>query len=593
MTVDFAMQSDIVSVIFHNFAIRTENNTKNSNMRKIFYCLTIAATVVLLRFNASASAPAGYYKSLNGLSGQALKDAVHNLIAPHTVVTYNSLWYYFPSTDHMPDNDSRVWDMYSDNAYYYNGSGSAVKGMNREHSFPKSWWGGAVVDAYTDLNHLYPSDGPANLAKSNHPLGEVSSATFDNGVSKVGTPVSGEGGGSGTVFEPDDRYKGDFARTYFYMATCYQDYTWKYTYMVNNSTWKTLNDWSIAMLMKWSRNDPVSDKETSRNDAVYKIQNNRNPFIDLPQLAEYIWGNKAGQVFNVNDTTGGGGGGTTSKPELITPTQGTSLDFGEVALGKSIDYTVYIKGKNLTNDLSVQLYRYNYEMFSTNVTKIPRDAANSSEGYPLTVTYAPTALGNHKAKLLLSDGGLTGSIGVELAATCLPVPSLSAVKALPATDITDSSYVANWEASPDTIDSYLLTRTVYDGNGNLTSSETYTMTPDQTSYPFNDRKAGEKHTYYVQTLRLGYTSAASNVITLDVNGVTGVNADKPLALLHIDGGVVVKCSEPLGQARIYNTAGQLVRTIANLCNDAAIILPEGVYIMTTATSRQASKIVIR
>ena len=106
-------------------------------MRKIFYCLTIAATVVLLRFNASASAPAGYYKSLNGLSGQALKDAVHNLIAPHTVVTYNSLWYYFPSTDHMPDNDSRVWDMYSDNAYYYNGSGSAVKGMNREHSFPK------------------------------------------------------------------------------------------------------------------------------------------------------------------------------------------------------------------------------------------------------------------------------------------------------------------------------------------------------------------------------------------------------------------------------------------------------------------------
>lgn len=86
------------------------------------------------------------------------------------------------------------------------------------------------------------------------------------------------------------------------------------------------------------------------------------------------------------------------------------------------------------------------------------------------MTYAPTALGSHKAKLLLSDGGLTGSIGVELAATCLPVPSLSAVKALPATDITDSSYVANWEASPDTIDSYLLTRTVYDGNGNLTSS---------------------------------------------------------------------------------------------------------------------------
>ncbi len=562
-------------------------------MKKTFYSLVVAvAALVLHAGSASASAPAGYYNSLNGLSGQALKNAVHNLIAPHTVVTYNSLWYYFPSTDHMPDNARRVWDMYSDNEYYFNSNGTAVSGMNKEHSFPKSWWGGAVVDAYTDLNHLYPSDGPANLAKNNYPLGEVSSATFDNGVTKVGTPVSGEGGGSGTVFEPDDRYKGDFARTYFYMATCYQDYTWKYTYMVNNSTWKTLNEWSINLLMKWSRNDPVSQKETDRNDAVYKIQNNRNPFIDLPQLAEYIWGNKAGQVFNLDpDTTGGGDDDKT--PTLLTPTQGTELDFGEVALGKSINYTVYIKGQHLTNDLSLQLYRYDYKMFAANVTKVPMSSANSAEGYPLVITYTPTALGDHKAKLLLSDGGLVGSIGVDLSAKCLPVPSLGKIKALEATDITDSSYVANWEASSDTIDYYLLTRTVYDCNGNLVTSETYTATPDQTSYPFNDRKPGERHTYYVQSYRLGYTSPESNVITLDATGVTGVGADKPLALLPTQGGVIVKCSEPLGTARIYNAAGGLVKVIDNLQNDTPISLPGGVYIMTTATSRMATKIVIR
>ena len=162
--------------------------------------------------SAFADAPIGYYRSLNGLKGQALKNAVHNLIKPHTVVSYSSLWNYFPSTDCQATDKSRVWDMYSNKTYYFNGY-RGVSGMHKEHSFPKSWWGGTEVDAYTDLHHLYPSDGEANMAKSNHPLGEVANASFNNGVTKVGTPVAGQGGGDGTVFEPGDVYKGDFART--------------------------------------------------------------------------------------------------------------------------------------------------------------------------------------------------------------------------------------------------------------------------------------------------------------------------------------------------------------------------------------------
>ena len=218
-----------------------------------------ALLIFCVGISVFAAAPAGYYRSLNGLKGQALKNAVHNLIKNHTVVSYNSLWNYFPSTDCRPTDKSVVWDMYSNNVYHFNGF-KGVSGMHKEHSFPKSWWGGTEVDAYTDLHHLYPSDGQANMAKSNHPLGEVANASFNNGVTKVGTPVAGQGGGDGTVFEPDNAYKGDFARTYFYMATCYQDYKWKYTYMVNNSSWKTLNTWAIDMLLKWSRNAPVSDK---------------------------------------------------------------------------------------------------------------------------------------------------------------------------------------------------------------------------------------------------------------------------------------------------------------------------------------------
>lgn len=558
------------------------------NLKK---CITAALLAGTCAAMALADAPAGYYKSLYGKSGQALKDAVHDLIRPHTVLSYNSLWYYFPSTDHMADNTRRVWDMYSDNIYYFNGS-RAVSGMNREHSFPKSWWGGTQVEAYTDLNHLYPSDGPANMAKSNYPLGEVSTATFNNGVTKVGSPVSGEGGGSGTVFEPDDRYKGDFARTYFYMATCYQDYTWRYTYMVNNSTWKTLNEWSIKLLMRWSRNDPVSDKEKDRNDAVYKIQNNRNPFIDNPDLAEYIWGDKQGQVFNGDGGSGDDPGTTT--PELITPTQGTMLDFGEVALGKSIDYVLYVKGRNLTNPLSLQLYRYDYKMFSTNVSSIDRTVANSDDGYPLTITYTPTAIGQHRAKLLISDGGLVGSIGVELAATCKPVPTLSTLRATPAQQVTDSSYVATWEASNDTVDYYLLNRTIYDNQNNVVSSETFNVDAEQTSYELNDFAPGQTHTYTVQAYRLGYTSAPSNVITVAHSGVSGVSSDeRPMAFIAVSGGVLVKCSEPLGRTLIFSPDGRLVREIANLQNDQTISLPQGVYVLKSQGNNRAQKLVVR
>ena len=96
-----------------------------------------------------------------------------------------------------------------------------------------------------------------------------STVSFDNGMSAVGYPMNGQGGGAAKVFEPDDEYKGDFARTYFYMVTCYQNLTWAYKYMVNQNLYPTLNQWSIDLLMKWHRDDPVSQKEIDRNEAVY------------------------------------------------------------------------------------------------------------------------------------------------------------------------------------------------------------------------------------------------------------------------------------------------------------------------------------
>ena len=557
--------------------------------------ILLAAAITTLALNATV--PDGYYNSLNGKSGQQLKNAVSELALRRTVHSYSSLWTYFPQTDRRPENPSQVWDMYSDKTYYFNSRpGYSTSGMNREHSLPKSWWGGYTESqgyiAYTDLNHLYPSDAEANEAKLNYPMGEVSTPTFNNGCTRVGTPVAGQGGGSSRVFEPDDRYKGDFARTYFYMAATYQAYTWKYTWMMRDlsaSSWTSLQPWAINLLLKWAREDPVSDKEKARNEAVFACQNNRNPFIDNPELMEYIWGTRVGDTFVV------GSGDTGGDPELVTPVQSAAYHFGDVAIGQTVTLTVYVKGLNLTGNLAVTIYSGNRDMFSASVSEIDRTVAMSEQGYPLKVTYHPTQTGEHATRLVISDGGITGSIGISLDGQAMPVPSLSTPVALPATDITDSTYVAHWEMTPDEIDFYIINRTVFDSKTQtVISTETFTTDDNEaTSMAFTDRQPGQIHTYTVQTSRLGYLSTPSNVITIDGSGLTGIRADRPMALLATDGGVLVKCFEPLLNVAVYNTSGTLVFFAPELRDDDIISLPQGVYILTTTSSRQAIKVVVR
>ncbi len=566
-------------------------------IHKSFFRIIVALAAITVWLGAGANIPSGYYESLDGKSGQALKDAIHDLTKQHTTLSYGSLWIYFADTDCRPEDKKKVWDMYSDNTYYFRGGSSGVSGMHKEHSLPKSWWGGydetQGYAGYTDINHLYPANGDANMAKSNFPLGEVSTTTFDNGVTKVGTPKTGQGGGCYRVFEPDDRYKGDFARTYFYMACAYQDYNWRYTYMMTNSSWQTLNPWSIDLLCRWARNDAVSDKEVDRNAAVQRSQNNRNPFIDIPELFEYIWGNRQGQVFYLSDA----GTDTTTytgDPELIAPIQGTVLDFGEVAIGKTLEYTLYVKGRGLTNPLSVQLYLYDYEMFSIPVSSISRTMANSAEGYPLKVTYTPTAVGDHTARLLISDGGLVGSVGIELRARCVDVPHLSTLTALPATGISSSGYTANWQAPTEQVDYYIITRTVFNKDNGESRTEIFTTNNgEETSYTFDDRQVNESHTYSVQSYRLGYVSDPSNVITIDASGLTGIEADKPLQVLAFEGGILIKCSENVGDATVYDMAGRVVCHIRDLKDDMAIELPRGIYLLKTATSRSVWKVAVR
>ena len=279
-----------------------------------------ALSIFLLLLVVCATAQKEYYTSVNGVKGgAALKTALHELIKNHNKISYGSgedkTWGAFYTTDAVVENGKRrVLDMYSNEKRYFGSKGSAVSGMNIEHSVAKSWWGGNQNNAYCDLHHLNPSDQNANSRKSNYPLGELTSVSWDNGVTFVGK--ANIDGSSMNAYEPCDEYKGDFARVFMYMFTCYQDLTWEYTWMnYEKSTYPTLKPWAVELLLKWHKQDPVSEKEVNRNNAVYAVQGNRNPYVDYPQLADYIWGDSINYVFHltgeVEGDTGGGNGGNT------------------------------------------------------------------------------------------------------------------------------------------------------------------------------------------------------------------------------------------------------------------------------------------
>ena len=185
-------------------------------------------------------------------------------------------------------------------------------------------------------------------------------------------------------------------------------------------------------------------------------------------------------------------------------------------------------------------------------------------------------------------------MGVELHARCVAVPQLSQLEALNASDITHDSYVAHWTPAPEQVDYYIITRSVYNKSNGDVRTETFTTDDGSTtSFLFTDRQPGETHTYFVQSFRLGYISEPSNTITIDATGLTGIEADKPLQVIAIDGGILVKCSENVGNAVIYDLAGRIVRRIDSLTDDTIIELPRGVYLLKTSTNRSGWKIAVR
>lgn len=267
--------------------------------------------------------PAGFYDAINGTQDSVLKSTLSLLVRGGERYEYGAnqyhtssnppawekgdlkaygTWQALPLTDMHPDGI--VWDMYSNCVRYYpNKQGESGCSLNIEHCLPKSWWGGTVNEAYKDLYNLNPSDQRANSQKSNYAPGHVTKGDkFNNGSFLMDSKSKSQYGY--ICWEPEAQYRGDFARTYFFMATAYEYLEWTaYTEYISSDSYLMFSDAIIQVLLDWHRADPVSDKECCRADRISDIQHNRNPFIDYPELVEYIWGNKKGQAVDMNALT--------------------------------------------------------------------------------------------------------------------------------------------------------------------------------------------------------------------------------------------------------------------------------------------------
>lgn len=272
------------------------------NLKRFLLLSGMTVAILGLSESSFATYPEGYYNSLNGKCGRELMTAVKKCVASHTTISYGTdTWNAFKDTDVKTiDGVDYWWDMYSNNLVKVS---SGHPGMNIEHSVANSWWGKTKNDAYKDIVHLNPSDQDANSRKGNYPLAELQTVSWTNGVTSVGKAKSGQGGGASNCYEPTDEYKGDFARVFMYMFTIYEDISWKSNtaWMYDTSKSLMFQDWARDLLLRWNSADPVSQKEISRNDGIYRNQKNRNPFIDLPDLADHIWGSKSNVPFDLDN----------------------------------------------------------------------------------------------------------------------------------------------------------------------------------------------------------------------------------------------------------------------------------------------------
>jgi hypothetical protein len=247
-----------------------------------------------------STAPAGYYNSIDGLAGLALKQALQDIIADSTIIhahNYGDIFTILNECDRNPKNSNQVWLMYVEtprSKLDVQSSGSGTGKWNREHIFPQSRGGFAngTSDIPDGINIYVPSNANdllAGHADAHHLRAEDATENSTRNNKDYGQDYNGPTGNAGS-------WKGDVARSLFYMCVRYNGLD----LVAGNSDDTTkfkLGD--LDSLLAWNNSDPRDDFEMNRNNYIYTWQKNRNPFIDLPDLASYLWGTNVGQPYNL------------------------------------------------------------------------------------------------------------------------------------------------------------------------------------------------------------------------------------------------------------------------------------------------------
>ena len=437
---------------------------------------------------------ATYYANIDGKatdSNDNLRKTLCTIISNgYTTIGYSSLpnSVYAASSnpsDFYNGSSKTMEDIYSSYPYNSSQDGSSATtcgtGWNKEHTVPQSWFEKASP-MVSDAHHVFPTDIRMNSCRSSYPYGENNASKYCSsyGYGHLGTSTFS--GYTGQVFDPGSKedcggncYRGDIARVYFYMATRYR--TTNFTNGTGGTSFTytdgvaDLTDYMKNLMLKWHREDPVSEKELKRNNAIYAHQKNRNPFVDYPCLVEYIWGDKKGETVSLSSLisgyTGVGTDCCSSEPTLTVSS--SSVTISPIATSSSTTQTFTVTGANLTGSISITKNSGS----SSYITVSPTSITSGYNGTNIiTITYnAPASAGTHTATLTISSTGAT-PVTVNITASCA------------------ASYTATWMADGSQVStSYAASGTRPDvpasNPSNCTSSRVFVGWTDNENYSGN------------------------------------------------------------------------------------------------------------
>jgi len=339
---------------------------QNQLAQRFLQSVLIAGLLVLVTGNmAVASAPAGYYDTVDFTNAGTMRLTVHNVIDDHTKIPYTAAttdtWNVLELADQDPNDSNRILDVYLNASYPKYGAGN--NDYNREHTWPKSYGfpnDGSSNYPYSDCHQLFLCNDSRNSSRSNKPYGSVGGSGTAEYVTEVNNGVGGGSGSypgwsnwaSSTYWETWWDRRGDVARAQFYMDVRYEGGTHgitgyaepdliltdNLTLIQNSNTGSNLSVaymGLLSVLLQWNQDDPVDAKEMARNDAVFSIQGNRNPFIDHPDWVDCIFGGTCGGATDTIPPT---------MPTGLIATAGdggVNLDWADNTEGDLAGYTVY------------------------------------------------------------------------------------------------------------------------------------------------------------------------------------------------------------------------------------------------------------